>query len=159
LAKTRSSYDQTDNSHSGSQLNSRDKKKSTKKLPEEPMTPMDLQILDEAKELNFANQIVKRPRAIFCTALLFMMIFTLIAFGSSLFEINEFTERENYVWSSPVTHDYEKQYVAEAFFNQNKITMSSDKMASRSQAVNYWKACILYMNHMNSNSSTTYGLY
>lgn len=82
---------------------------------------MDESILAEAKETWLTNLIVRRPCEVFSITLLFMLIFTLIAFGSGLFELDEFSARDNYVWSSPVVHDHEKQYAAELFFGENKI--------------------------------------
>jgi len=46
---------------------------------------MDESILAEARETYLTNLIVRRPCEIFSITLLFMLIFTLIAFGSGLF--------------------------------------------------------------------------
>jgi len=52
---------------------------------QEPLTAMDESILAEARETYLTNLIVRRPCEIFSITLLFMLIFTLIAFGSGLF--------------------------------------------------------------------------
>lgn len=82
---------------------------------------MDESILAEARETYLTNLIVRRPCEICSVTLLFLLIFTLIAVGSGLFQLDEFSARDNYVWSSQVVRDHEKQNAAELYFGENKI--------------------------------------
>lgn len=120
------------------------------------MTEMDKILFAEAKVSKFSNMMVKRPLRVFAIVIPFVLIFTLIAFGSNYFDITDYSKRQSYAWSNPVVENNEIQKVAEHYFNQEKLKDPRNNVPSRSDDVEFWKTCILYMNH---NSTNQFGVY
>lgn len=91
--------------------------------------------------MDLTNYFVSNPCTIISISLLILIIFTIIAFGHNLFEINQNSGRDYLIWSDPIVMDYDKKTVAEEYV---KSKQTSGLQPVRVETVSDWNAILLY---------------
>lgn len=63
--------------------------------------------------MQITNSFVESPISWTCVGFLFLAAISIVAFGRGVFEMNDITDRDYFIWDDPVIIEYDKLTAAE----------------------------------------------